>query len=170
MSDTLAIIVDLDGTILSNSSRHAIPQDNIREEWDNFHRLNYFYNPNKLTPIKEVIDIIESIYNGKKYFKPMVIFLTGREDTSNGLIRLNCYRFIKQNFKIFSSPYCYNRDYKLLMRKENDFRPSDKVKEDFLKNEIIPNYIPILAFDDEESNINMFKKNNITALRVYNKE
>lgn len=170
MTDTLAIIVDLDGTVLSSNFKHTIPQNNTREEWDDFHKLNHFYNPSKLTPIKEVIDVIESIYTSKKYFKPMIVFLTAREDTADGLIRLNTYRFIKNNFKIFDSPHCYNRDYMLLMRNKDDFRSSEEIKEDFLKNIIIPNYIPVLAFEDEENNTNMFKNNGITVLRVYNKE
>ena len=168
MTNTLAIIVDLDGTVVSNDFKHELPKNNTREEWDNFHKLNYFYNHNKLSPIKEVIDIIESIYTSKKYFKPIIIFLTARENTD--IIRLNTYRFIKNNFKIFDSPHCFNRDYILLMRNKNDFRPSAEVKEDYLKNFIIPNYIPILAFEDEENNTNMFKNNGVTVLRVYDKE
>ena len=53
------------------------------------------------------------------------------------------------------------------MRKENDYRPSGIVKEEFLKNDILPYYNVTLAFDDDESNKNMFLKNGITVLQPY---
>ena len=40
-------------------------------------------------------------------------------------------------------------------------------KEEFLKNDILPYYNVTLAFDDDESNKNMFLKNGITVLQPY---
>ena len=55
------------------------------------------------------------------------------------------------------------------MRKHNDFRPSDKVKEDILKKEILHDYSPLLAIDDEEPNVKMFENNNISCLKIVKK-
>ena len=67
----------------------------------------------------------------------------------------------------FHSPQDYGRKYHLLMRKENDYRPSSVVKEEFLKNDILPYYKATLAFDDDKSNKDMFLNNGITVLQPY---
>ena len=166
----LAIILDLDNTLLRSTIKNDIPQNNTREEWNNFLLNNNYFDNTYVEPIKGAIELLEGYYNKFMYYSPTFIFLTAREDTANGLVRLNSYRFIKNNFSIFKSPYCYNRDYILLMRKENDFRTNKEVKEDYLTNVILPNYEPVFAFEDEEDNIEMFTKNGILTFRPYNKE
>ena len=47
------------------------------------------------------------------------------------------------------------------MREKNDFREAPEVKEGILKNEILPNFQPILAIDDDKGNIDMYKKHGI---------
>jgi hypothetical protein len=160
------IIVDLDGTVVLDKNIKSLPLSLNRDEWNNFHKEKDMYHPDSFKPVTEVIDLIERYYNSF-YETPYVIFLTAREDTGFGLIGCNTLLFIRKNFEIFNSPKCYKRDYNLLMRKENDFRSSVEIKEDFLTNEILPNFNVLLAFDDEENNIKMFQKHGITALKVY---
>ena len=165
-----AIILDLDNTLVYSTIKGTIPENNTREEWDEFLKNNEYYNVKYMEPIFETIELLEKFYKGFLYYKPKFIFLTAREDTANGLVRLNTYRFIKNNFSMFDTPHCYNRDYLLLMRKENDFRTNTEVKEDYLKNYILPNYEPLFAFEDEEENVKMFSRNGVVTLKVYNKE
>jgi hypothetical protein len=162
------IIIDLDWTVCYEPFIGDLPYgvEYGREAWDEYHAKREFYSTKIFKPIREISELIEGYYNSC-YVKPMVIFLTSREDTANGLIRLNSYRFIRKNFKCFHDPRDYGRRYHLLMRKENDYRPSGIVKEEFLKNDILPYYNVTLAFDDDESNKNMFLKNGITVLQPY---
>lgn len=163
-----AIIVDLDWCCCYEPFIGDVPQNSNREEWDKFHEDRYFYSPKSYRPIREIIDLIEGYYNSS-YIKPMIIFLTSREDTAQGLIRLNSYRFIRKNFKCFHRPQDYNRSYLLLMRKEDDYRPSAEIKEEYL-HEILKNYNVIMAFDDDKNNVNMFVENGVTTLQVYSKD
>lgn len=165
-----AIIVDLDQTIALENFVGDLPSNNSREEWDNFHKDRCYYSLEHFTPILETIDVIEGYYNGFKFYKPTIIFMTAREDTHNGLIRLNSYRFIKKYFKSFNSVWDYNCAYKLLMRKENDYRPSSEVKQDMLNDVIEQGYQPLLAFDDDDENRKMFLNNGITVFQVYSKD
>ncbi len=160
------IIIDLDGTVAQENNIADLSNIVTREDWDKFHESKKWYAPSEFKPIHKVIDIINSFYNSF-YNSPYVIFLTAREDTKEGLIRLNSLRFIRENFTMCENIKDYGFAFDLLMRKENDFRPSSIVKEDFLLHEILPNYDVILAFDDEENNIKMFQKHGITALKVY---
>ena len=162
------IIVDLDWCVAYEPFVGELPYgvQYEREAWDEYHAKRKFYSPKIFKPIKEVIELIEGYYN-LCHVNPMVFFLTSREDTANGLIRLNSYRFIRKHFKCFHDPQDYGRRYHLLMRKENDYRPSSAVKEEFLKNDILPYYKVILAFDDDESNKDMFLKNGITVIQPH---
>jgi hypothetical protein len=151
------IIVDLDGTVALENTATVLPKGISREEWDEFHQKVNLYNINNFSPIYQVIDIINSFYKGF-IDKPTIIFLTAREDTFNGKIRSNTEEFIRKYF---------NCDYILLMRKQDDFREDKEIKEEFLLHVILPNFIPIVAFDDKQSNIKMFQKHGITSLKVY---
>lgn len=157
------IIVDIDDTLSKEPFYDDLPQDNDRNSWNEYHKTRNFYSIRLYKPIKPMIDLIQNYYNGCKD-KPMVVFLTGRENLD--LIRLNTFRFIKKNFKIFNSPKQYNNDYLLLMRPENDYRPSSIIKEEYLKNVILPYYTPILAFDDDINNAKMFIENGLVTLQV----
>ena len=96
-----------------------------------------------------------------------LIFLTARENVESKPIFINTYRLIRKIFGFQPTAFC--RKFDILMRKENDFRSSDIVKEDILNNEILPNYLPVLAIDDEEPNIKMFEKNGINCIRAVRK-
>lgn len=157
------IIVDLDDTITKEPFDGDVPIENNRDFWDKYHSDREFYSTKIYKPERNVIDFIESYYNGS-YIKPMIIFLTARENLD--LIRLNTYRFIRKNFKCFHSPQDFGNKYYLLMRPENDFRPSDVIKEQYLKENILPYYNVIMAFDDDIRNIDMYKRNNILCMQV----
>ena len=52
------------------------------------------------------------------------------------------------------------------MREENDYRPSSEVKKDIIEREILPNYIPVIAIDDDIRNIQMYNDLGILTLQV----
>lgn len=162
------IIIDIDETIAYEPFTDDLPYsaENKREAWDEYHAKRKFYSTKIIKPIRETIELIEGYYNSC-HVKPTVIFLTARENTHNGLILLNTYRFIRKYFKCFNSPQDFGNKYYLLMRPENDYRPSDIIKEQYLKDNILPYYNVVLAFDDDIRNIDMFLKNGITVLQPH---
>ena len=162
------IIVDIDETIAYEPFKDDLPYgvENKRETWDEYHKKRKYYSTKIIKPIRETIELIEGYYNNS-YTTPTVIFLTARENTHNGLILLNTYRFIRKYFKCFNNPQDFGRKYYLLMRKENDYRPSYEIKEEYLRDNILPYYKVILAFDDDESNKDMFLKNGITVIQPH---
>ena len=64
---------------------------------------------------------------------------------------------------------CFSDNTILLMREENDYRKSSAVKQEHLK-EILKLYDVEIAFDDDESNKDMFLENGITVLQVHSKD
>lgn len=155
------IIVDLDGTTAIEKNKSDIPTSNNREDWDKFHIDRQMYSLDKFSPAHKIIYLIQYYY--EHFFnKPYIIFLTAREDTFNGEIRKNTQLFIDKYFSLINKD-----DILLFMREENDYRKSHEVKESFLLDKILPHYNVVMAFDDEENNIQMFNKHGITCLKVY---
>lgn len=163
----MCIIIDVDGTIVSekDNSQIILPTENNREVWDLFHENKQYYKPSQFKQNKNIVDIVKSIINNMP--EVYLIFLTARENVENKPIFINTYRLIRKIFGFKPTAFC--RKFDILMRKENDFRSSDIVKEDILNNEILPNYLPVLAIDDEEPNIKMFEKNGINCIRAVRK-
>ena len=163
----MCIIIDVDGTIVSekDNSQIILPIENNREIWDLFHKNKQYYKPSQFKQNKNIVDIIKAVINNIP--EVYLIFLTARENIEGKPIFINTYRLIR---KIFSfKPTDFGRKFTILMRKENDFRSSDMVKEDILNNKILHDYLPILAIDDEEPNIKMFEKNGINCIRAVRK-
>lgn len=152
-----AIIVDIDNTI-SYKNQGDVSNIVTRQDWDDFHKRQHYYLPELFQPIKEVVQTIQALY---KEYEPIVLFVTAREDTHDGVIKYNTLRFINDNFRFL------NDDYKLYMRTENDFSSSSDVKQKILRDEILPNYYVVLAFDDETANKDMFVENGISVLQVF---
>lgn len=146
-----AIIVDIDGTLTRDP---LLIDDKSREGRDIFYQKidNYFMV--KLELIKPTVYLVQYF----KAFNIKPIFLTAREDKYE--IRLNTLKFLK-------SKVCTQTNNKnLFMRTENDLRPNYEVKEQILKEEILPNYEVLFALDDEDNNVEMFRKNGILVLQV----
>lgn len=161
MNKPNCLIIDIDNTFVIDNIKTKIPELNIRKAWDKFHEEHLNYAPEYFRPNINVIDLISRYYNSfEDDYKPILIFLTAREDANNGLIRYNTTRLIEKFFT------CQNFKYILLMREFDDFRNSFEVKEDLLKQYVLPKYNPILAFDDDLSNVKMFRSYNITTLQI----
>ena len=61
---------------------------------------------------------------------------------------------------------CFDFNFDLYMRGRWDERPDYVIKQEFL-NQIQEKYNVVLAVDDNESNCNMYRQNNINTIRVY---
>lgn len=166
---TKCIIVDIDQTICNEPFSDDLPKESSRELWDKYHETRDFYSPQIYKPIQEMIDLIQGYYNSC-FIKPFVFFLTARENTCDGKILLNTYRTIRKMFSSFGDVHDFGNKYLVLMRDENDYRPSSEVKKEMLKKYVLPYYTPILAFDDDINNAKMFVENGITTLQVYTKD
>lgn len=163
----ICIIVDIDGTIVNekDNSQIVLPIEDNREIWDLFHKNKQYYKPSQFKQNKNVVEVIKSLI--KNIPDLFIVFLTAREDVKDKPIFINTYRLVKKIFNY--QPNDFGRKFTILMRKHNDFRPSDKVKEDILKKEILHDYSPLLAIDDEEPNVKMFENNNISCLKIIKK-
>lgn len=163
----MCIIIDVDGTIVSekDNSQIILPVESNREVWNLFHKNKKYYRVSQFKQNKNIVDIIKYIINNMPEI--YLIFLTARENVEDKPIFINTYRLIKKIFGF--QPIDFGRRFYILMRKENDFRSSDVVKEDILNNEILHNFLPVLAIDDEEPNIKMFEKNGINCIRAVRK-
>lgn len=158
------IIVDIDETLCIEPFEDDIPQVSNREMWDDYHSRRKFYSPKIYKVIQPIIDLVKTMYINTKY---KIIFITARENTCNGRILLNTYRFIRKNFKCFSNATDFGYKYKLYMRNENDYRPSSDVKKDIIEKYVLPKYKPILAIDDDIRNIQMYNDLGIVSLQVH---
>lgn len=147
-----AIIIDIDGTLTKDP---LLIDDKSREGRDVFYQKidNYLKVEKKL--IRPVVELVKHLYKSTIHID--FLFLTAREDKHE--IRKNTLEFLREH--IF-----YIKDTCLFMRKENDLRPNYEVKEQILKEKILPKYDVLFALDDEDNNVEMLRKNGIVVLQV----
>ena len=86
-----------------------------------------------------------------------IIFITAREDRFNS----------RKDTEIELIKAIGDIDFMLLMRKDDDFRESSKVKKELYKEHVKNKYNVLFVADDDKKNIKMFKKQGITGLRYY---
>lgn len=147
-----AIIVDIDGTLTRDP---LLIDDKSREGRDVFYQKIDNYLRVKKELIRPVVDLVKHLYRSTVDIN--FLFLTAREDKYE--IRKNTLEFLRE--EMF---YLYNDS--LYMREENDLRPNYEVKEQILKEQILPNYDVLFALDDEDHNVEMFRRNGILVLQV----
>lgn len=145
------IIVDIDGTIADNSHRSGILDSTLEDKW------NIFYSKCNLDiPINSVISSVKTHIESRS--TDYIVFLTGRPTK----YRDKTLQWLKTNFK---DDKLFEKVDGLIMRKNNDYRSSAEFKKaclDDLKVEV--NYSSILAYEDELSNINMFRSEGVEVI------
>lgn len=99
------------------------------------------------------VPVIESI---KLYAKAgyKIIFCSGREDKYG----LQTKRFIEK--------YCENVEYKLYMRKSDDFRKDSIVKEEIYTDNIKDKYNVLLVLDDRNQVVDFWRSKGLTCFQV----
>ena len=150
----IAIICDIDNCYTDSREWIATAPINSgdkstdRKAWDEYQTRDYLCKPNN--PFIEYIVRLSQV--------TPILFVTSREDRKNS--KADTIRHIEE----FSDGKIKLGDrHKLFMRREFDYRPSNEVKKDILITEIIPNYVPILAYDDELRNIKMYAEMGIVC-------
>lgn len=93
-----------------------------------------------------------------KYSGITPVFITARSEEIREVTRMKIMNCLNTNL------------FYLYMRKLNDKRPSDIIKEEILYDEILPKYTVLFALDDDIKNCVMYAKYGIPALHVINAE
>ena len=144
-----AVIFDIDGTLLDDTEQKKLmPKDKKdREGWNEYLK---FYD--LCVPNKPCVELVKKFSNTHK-----IIFITAREDRFNS----------RKDTEIELIKAIGDIDFMLLMRKDDDFRESSKVKKELYKEHVKNKYNVLFVADDDKKNIKMFKKQGITGLRYY---
>ena len=141
------IICDIDGTIADLSHRrHWVEQK--PKNWKMFFRYMVYDQP-----IRPVVEVIAALGSNADH---RIIFCSGRpaewESETRGWIE-------KQfDWKWYASP--------LYMRSTGDYRPDDVIKFELLQKIRADGYKPIIAFDDRQRVVDMWRKNGIICAQV----
>lgn len=145
-------IVDIDGVIADHRHReHYIKDKKSKEQdWEKF-----YSEMGKDLVHKDMYELLMALY-GDSWF---IYLLTGREETyMNKKVTIE---WLKENEVLYD---------KLFMRTEKDYRADHVVKDDYVKEIIKEKHHDgklIIAFDDREQNIKMFRNNNITCFHTF---
>lgn len=130
------ILVDIDGT-LSNSEQRDIFMFQAEEIYTD-----------------RVIEQVAYFVRKMNEDNVKVVFCSGREDRFREITE----KWLKEKCKL---------DYDaLFMRKTGDFRNDALVKEDMLKEQILPKYTPLFAIDDRKRVKQMWVKNGVFVFDV----
>ena len=147
------VICDIDNCFVDSREWFKLvpPAGDDREGWDEYQEHDDLCSPN--SPVIDLMCATADILP--------VYFLTGREDRKQN--RHNTILQIKEysNGIIDMTVPC---EHKLLMRTEFDYRQSDIVKEEMLKQMVAAGCIPVVAIDDELANCEMYKRYNIPTV------
>ena len=148
-----AVICDIDGVILDSSQVFKEIEElglTGDAKWEYFNR----HANNGANVYWDMVDVIKPfIEMGYK-----IIFLTARcetikEETTETVIGA------------FRGAFFYSHEYEFVMRPKGVKLPSAEVKEKHLL-ELKKKYDILCAFDDDESNCEMFRKHNILTFKV----
>ena len=140
-----AVICDLDGTLALIHNRSPYDASNC---------------DTKDLPNVPVIETVLAHYKaGRK-----IIFCSGREDK----YKPETIRFIEKHCLVMGAlgggPFVI--DYKLCMRKTDDFRKDAIIKEEIYQNEIEGKYNVLLILDDRDQVVNFWREKGLTCFQV----
>lgn len=137
------VIFDLDGVISDASHR----QHYLREEdkdWNGF-----FSACTEDPPIISGVRLINILNKSHR-----TIILTARPES----IQLETIDWLKKHGVVWDA---------LIMRSNDDFKESAKMKLSALNQILDAGYVPILVFDDDPKNIAMFSEHQVPAISVH---
>lgn len=156
-----AIIFDIDGTLanLDHRLRHIL---NEPKDWDSFYSDMSQDKP--IEPVKVVCkSLLDMQYLADNFGHDAycyVVFCTGRPEP----YRQKTLSWLEKH--LLSGTIMQPDIFKLYMRKEGDFRPDAKVKEELLNQIRSDGYEPILAFEDRQRVVDMWRRNGIQCCQV----
>lgn len=153
----MLVLLDIDGTLSDHNHRlHFVTKG--KKDWNSFFSAMIDDKPTALCKFLESMNI-------QSHHCPVVV--TGRPEK---------YRDITEKWLFTYCPFVfYERDeyesntlgIDLHMRKDGDFRSDYIIKEEMLKNHIIPLYgKPDIVFDDRMEVIEMWRRNGLNVCQV----
>ena len=144
----LWVICDIDGTISDDRERRYLVNQSglgLKPNWDLYHEASQ-YDP----PIQSMVDLIQKLSKTCP-----IVFMTGRPYKYEAITR----RWLHNNFPEFDPRFA------LLMRLDNDTRPSVKVKQEQLEQIFLEKGRKVLlAIDNDFSNVEMFRSKGIPTI------
>lgn len=135
-----AVIFDLDGTLADTND----PEAKHKKKDDGFRAMARTAAPNE--------DMVEKAKKAKQRGEDIVV-LTAR----SAHYRSDTVRWLNENGVPYDS---------LIMRPTDDDRKDKVVKQDLLREDVLPHFDPVKAFDDKKKNRKMYEKNGINAKGV----
>ena len=139
------IVVDIDGTIAKVGDRLKYLQQE-KKDWDTFYEHCY-----EDEPIKDIIELIELM----QIHEYNIVFCTGRRESVRK----------KTEDWLFKNVWCL-RKYKLLMRKDNDWRPDTEVKPELLADAGITSDDVWFILEDRDSMVAKWRELGYRCLQV----
>jgi len=144
------VIWDLDGTIADNSHRLPLIDRNRAggPDWEAFYQAC-----DKDIPIEEGVAVLRLFWKSDKYKN---IFLTGRKETVRDKTRAWLRKVLEP----------IQAEITLLMRPEKDHRPDYQVKAELIEKAGIKPEEIVLAFDDRNQVVDMWRKKGVACYQV----
>jgi hypothetical protein len=146
-----AMIIDIDGTLMSNVRRTSLGVPFVKYE----NEINMLHMDKTIDGVAGLINIYCRMVG------VIPIFVTGRMDNFNGRIKSITIEQIMDALPVVKQPI-------LFMRGENDFRKPVEFKNSVYKEHIRPNYDVVMVIDDDNDVCEHFSNiHNILSLQPY---
>lgn len=147
-------LVDIDGTIADNKHREWVLKENRpRPNWDLFFNLAA-----QDTPVPGMSDLLCDLYYGND--RAQLLYVTGRPERLRPLTQA----WLEAN--LFPVPRMDGGHCRMFMRADGDHRPDEIIKSEMLDH-IIEHYgKPLVAFDDRNKVVAMWRARGIVCAQV----
>jgi phosphoglycolate phosphatase-like HAD superfamily hydrolase len=141
---TPCYIFDIDGTLANNSHRtHHLQKQ--PKDWDAYHAL-----AQDDTPIAHIVNLV------KEFRSEQIVYCSGRHTGQKDLT----VRWLQQVCGLAAVPR------RLYMRNEGDHRPDHIIKLELLAQIRADGFEPIMAFDDRNSVVKMWRDAGVPCAQV----
>ena len=145
---TLTVIFDLDGTLALIDKRRELATIGLNG------KINWeiFFNPNNIQLDEPNIPVIKTFQAMKQAGFRVGIF-SGRDSIS------------EKETKEWLTENGINWDF-IKMRPQGDFTPDDRLKKQWLDDELDQDHSVLCVFDDRDKVVKMWRENNIACFQV----
>lgn len=143
------VIVDVDGTIANLDHRLHFYMENKNKNWEKFIEA-----AKDDAPYGDILFLVQAI----EYFGASILIVTARSEKERDMT-------VKWLHDVAGLENMYK---KLYMREAGDYRDDAIVKREILDQIILDGYDPILALEDRDHVVQMWRDAGITCLQVKN--
>lgn len=137
-----AVIVDIDGTLASNTWRLHHIRDG-RKDWKRF-----FAEMDRDAPVGPLVDLVRWLAHEVE-----IVVMSGRPADHEGTIR----RWLAEHQVVYDQ---------LHLRPAGDYRPDTVVKRELYRDRVAADWDVVLAIDDREQVIDMWRAEGLYVLAV----